>query len=217
MDSQISVVSRDIQSLDLVGEESGLSVDQVVQRVSLSAFYAWVGRPDATHFNSTNFVVVIASHHALIQALVPAVAIYAHTISMTDFHGVHPIVLAAAQYVLVVPHSIPDVGQYDIVVSGFVDVLVVVVASVGAYDSAAGNYSVQSSGVAAVSTACNMVPTVHQSTAAVPDARQNAEERPVGSPNPDPASHVLQVRRDPVPNYRLLPELRYRSRARNGR
>ncbi|RDY13476.1 NADH-ubiquinone oxidoreductase chain 2, partial [Mucuna pruriens] len=43
------------------------------------------------------------------------------------------------------------------------------------------------------------------------------EERPVGSPNPDPASHVLQVRRDPVPNYRLLPELRYRSRARNGR
>ncbi|KAK7298464.1 hypothetical protein VNO77_46925 [Canavalia gladiata] len=42
------------------------------------------------------------------------------------------------------------------------------------------------------------------------------EERPVGSPNPDPASHVLQVRRDPVPNYRLLPELRYRSRARNG-
>ena len=43
------------------------------------------------------------------------------------------------------------------------------------------------------------------------------EERPVGSPNPDPASHVLQVRRDPVPNYRLLPELHYRSRARNGR
>ncbi|KAG9157567.1 hypothetical protein Leryth_022790 [Lithospermum erythrorhizon] len=43
------------------------------------------------------------------------------------------------------------------------------------------------------------------------------EERPVGSPNSDPASHVLQVRRDPVPNYRLLPELRYRSRARNGR
>ncbi|KAF4397771.1 hypothetical protein G4B88_025263 [Cannabis sativa] len=43
------------------------------------------------------------------------------------------------------------------------------------------------------------------------------EERPVGSPNPDLALHVLQVRRDPVPNYRLLPELRYRSRARNGR
>ncbi|QCD93697.1 hypothetical protein DEO72_LG5g1773 [Vigna unguiculata] len=42
------------------------------------------------------------------------------------------------------------------------------------------------------------------------------EERPVGSPNPDPTSHVLRVRRDPVPNYRLLPELRYRSRARNG-
>lgn len=41
--------------------------------------------------------------------------------------------------------------------------------------------------------------------------------RPVGSPNPDPASHVLQVRRDPVPNYRLLPEFRYRSRAWNGR
>lgn len=47
--------------------------------------------------------------------------------------------------------------------------------------------------------------------------RLQLEERPVGSPNPDPASHVLQVRRDPVPNYRLLPELRYRSRARNGR
>lgn len=47
--------------------------------------------------------------------------------------------------------------------------------------------------------------------------RLQLEERPVGSPNPDPASRVLQVRRDPVPNYRLLPELRYRSRARNGR
>lgn len=43
------------------------------------------------------------------------------------------------------------------------------------------------------------------------------EERPVGSPNSDPVSHVLQVRKDPVPNYRLLPELRYRSRARNSR
>lgn len=47
--------------------------------------------------------------------------------------------------------------------------------------------------------------------------RLQLEERPVGSPNPDSASHVLQVRRDPVPAYRLLPELRYRSRARNGR
>ncbi|KAL5080143.1 hypothetical protein RYX36_008564 [Vicia faba] len=43
------------------------------------------------------------------------------------------------------------------------------------------------------------------------------EERPVGSPNPEPASRVLQVRRGPVPNYRLLSELCYQIRAKNGR